>query len=216
MSERDRRKIFLCLAGLFVFSFCVTLLCLRSSWRQSTELRPGPVDIGFAQFMSVHHDQAVMMTQIILAHGTDPLNAAASSMQRAQLLEIGQMRGWLMLWNKSLLPTTRSMDWMLAGSTALGPELLRYLSECKSAVSGMPGLASTEELNRLRQEQGVSRDQLFLRLMIRHHQGALPMARFAVGNARIPEVRALAAQIIFDQTAEMDRMAKLLRADANS
>ncbi|MBW8811542.1 MAG: DUF305 domain-containing protein, partial [Lysobacter sp.] len=60
--------------------------------------------------------------------------------------------------------------------------------------------------------QGEERDRLFLALMIRHHQGALPMARFAATNAAVPAVRSLAAQIAFDQAQEIERMARLLSA----
>lgn len=175
---------------------------------------PGPVDIGFAQFMRGHHDQAVVMTQILLGGGATKLAGLARSIQAAQLIEIGEMKGWLLLWGKPVLPKTASMDWMLFGKAAPDAVLTRYLSDCRASAGGMPGLASTQELDALRRLDGDARDQLFLRLMIRHHEGALPMAHFAARNAETAVVRTLAAGIEVQQMQELAAMA-LLQARAH-
>ena len=171
---------------------------------------PGAVDVGFAQFMRSHHDQAVVMTQILLDHGPTRLAGLARSIQTAQLIEIGEMKGWLLLWGKPLLPASVGMNWMLLGKTPPDATLTRYLADCRAA-SGMPGLASSDELNTLRQLDGDERDRLFLQLMMRHHQGALPMAHFAALNAETPAVRTLAAQIEVQQMEELGAMALLTR-----
>ena len=171
----------------------------------------GPVDIGFAQFMRGHHDQAVVMTQILLDHGPTKLAGLARSIQSAQLIEIGEMKGWLLLWGKPLLPATSSMNWMLFGRTSPDASLTRYLIDCRTSPGGMPGLASSDELNRLRSLDGDERDHLFLQLMMSHHQGALPMAHFAALNAETSVVRTLAAQIEIQQMLELSAMALLTR-----
>ena len=171
---------------------------------------PGAVDVGFAQFMRSHHDQAVVMTQILLDHGPTRLAGLARSIQTAQLIEIGEMKGWLLLWGKPLLPASAGMNWMLLGKTPPDATLTRYLADCRSA-GGMPGLASSDELNTLRQLDGDERDRQFLQLMMRHHQGALPMAHFAALNAETPAVRTLAAQIEVQQMEELGAMALLTR-----
>jgi uncharacterized protein (DUF305 family) len=175
----------------------------------------GPVEVGFAQFMSLHHDQAVVMAQTLLNGGTTRLGGLADSIASAQLLEIGQMRGWLRLWGKPLLPATREMDWMLLGKSPPDAALSRYLLDCQSAPGGMPGLATVDELNQLRALDGEARDQLFLQLMIRHHQGGMPMAYFASRNTDIPAVRTLAAQITVQQTEELGTMLRLLRGTSS-
>lgn len=171
---------------------------------------PGPVDIGFTQSMRGHHDQAVVMSRILLDHGPTRLVGLARSIQSAQLIEIGEMKGWLLLWGKPLLPASDGMNWMLLGKTPPDASLSRYLADCRSA-GGMPGLATSEELNQLRSLDGDERDRLFLQLMTRHHQGALPMAHFAALNAETPAVRALAAQIEVQQMEELGAMALLAR-----
>jgi uncharacterized protein (DUF305 family) len=178
-------------------------------WRSPDTTLPGPVDIGFAQFMSVHHDQAVTMCQILLGHRQSTLGDVAMSILTAQAMEIGQMRGWLRLWNKPDTPTTRRMDWMLAGANPIKPAILDYVTVCNSK-RGMPGMATVDELNRLRLTEGSAGDRLFLRLMIRHHQSGLPMAQVAAASGHIPAVQMLAAHIVFDQTSELNQMRGLL------
>ena len=182
------------------------------SWQDQrsrlARLEPGPVDIGFAQFMSLHHQQAIGMAQIMVDRKPVGL---AHAMAYAQLEELGQMRGWLLLWEKPLQPATRSMDWMLLGSTPPDAELSRYLLDCQRSPTGMPGLATPEELNRLRQLQGTARDRLFLTLMLAHHEGGIPMARFAAEQARLPVVRQLATRIVMDQAQETMRMRIMLQ-----
>jgi uncharacterized protein (DUF305 family) len=174
---------------------------------------PGPVDVGFAQFMQTHHEQAVVMAQILLGHGNSKLASLARSIQEKQLIEIGQMKGWLQLWNKPLLPTTSSMDWMLLGRVAPDDTVRQYVLDCRSAPGGMPGLATSDQLNQLRHLDGIARDRLFLQLMTAHHRSALVMARFAAINAETPAVRNLATQMTMAQGEELSLMMELARAE---
>lgn len=172
----------------------------------------GPIDVGFAQSMNSHHDQAIVMSQIILRHGSTRLEGLAKSIETAQLLEIGQMKGWLQLWGKPLLPSTSGMGWMQLGKSPPDAALAKYLLDCRSSPGGMPGLATTDQLNQLRKLDGGERDRLFLQLMIAHHMGALPMAQFAANNAETEVVRALAAQIVMHQSEELSVMMLMLRS----
>lgn len=172
----------------------------------------GPIDVGFAQSMNIHHDQAVVMSQIMLNRGNSKLVGLAKSIETAQLLEIGQMKGWLLLWDKPLLPAKSGMDWMQLGKTPPDAALAKYLLDCRSTPGGMPGLATTDQLNQLRKLKGDERDRLFLQLMISHHEGALPMARFAALNAETLAVRTLATQMFMHQTEELGAMTLMLRA----
>ena len=207
MSLRRVSLILLLAGGAAVLAAAGYVYGLRSVPAQAAA--PSAVDIGFAQFMRSHHDQAIVMTEILLADRSSKLAGLASAMQATQLIEIGQMKGWLLLWDKPLLPASASMDWMLLGKEPPSEALNRYLIACRNSPGGMPGLATAEELQRLRDLQGEARDQLFLQLMVRHHQGGLPMAEFAAYNATAPAVRMLAAQMVVEQTQEMATMALL-------
>ncbi len=199
------------LAGLLVVSIGVGLVIASGVFTSDVSGRASAVDIGFAQSMSQHHDQAILMSQILLSDGDTELHGVALTIQTAQLLQIGQMRGWLTLWEAPILPSRDDMNWMLAGRSPPDEALLAYLAWCSAAPAGMPGLASSEELNRLRAAHGSERDTAFLQLMIRHHLGGLPMVRFAADNASVDAVRVLAAQMAYHQDAEVQRLMQLLQ-----
>lgn len=196
-------------AGLFAAGAVVLV-----GWRYPTLLpssnrivQPGPIDIGFAQFMSLHHSQAIGMAQLMLDGRPTPLASLARNIANAQLLELGEMRGWLRVWNQMLLPANRrDMSWMLQGSAPPDVDLRQYLLDCQRAETGMAGLASDAELNQLRLLDGFARDAHFLKLMLAHHQGAIPMARLTAEQARVPVVRELAALIVLDQSEEIRRI----------
>jgi len=173
---------------------------------------PGGIEIGFAQFMSLHHEQAIAMAQLMQDGRPTRLTLLARSVEGAQQLELGEMRGWLRLWQQPLAPASPGMDWMLTGDTPPDADLRRYLLDCQQAPTGMPGLASIGELEGLRTLDGDARDRHFLNLMLAHHQGALPMARFAAEQARLPAVRDLATRVVLEQAREIDRIQMMLQA----
>ncbi|WP_169577502.1 DUF305 domain-containing protein [Sinimarinibacterium sp. CAU 1509] len=175
-------------------------------------LEPGAVDEGFAQSMALHHQQAITMAQLMLDGRPTRLSLLARRIQGAQALELGEMRGWLQAWGKPLLPNSRSMGWMLLGDRSPDAALVQYLLDCEKSETGMPGLATNAELNRLRTSSGDERDRLFLQMMLDHHQGGIPMARFAADNAKIAVVRRLAARIVLDQSEEIASMRLLMQA----
>ena len=81
-----------------------------------------------------------------------------------------------------------------------------------AVVAQMPGMASDQEIRELTTTTGPAMDTLFLRLMLRHHQGGAPMLSYAARAAQEPEVRNLATQMLTSQTAESDYMRQLLAA----
>ncbi len=187
-------------------------LGLIQRYAGSAEAEAGPVDIGFAQFMSLHHQQAIGMAQMMLAGEPTRLQQLAKSIAYTQLLELGEMQGWLRLWGQPLLPKTRSMTWMLAGDEPPGEALKQYLIDCEQSATGMPGLATMEELGQLRVLTGRERDRRFLELMLAHHQGGIPMAEFAVQQAQLKVVRDLARRVVMDQSEEVQQIRRTLLA----
>jgi uncharacterized protein (DUF305 family) len=156
------------------------------------------------------------MAQLMLDGRPTPLANLARGIASAQLLELGEMRGWLRLWGAPFVAETRGMDWMRLGRRPLTREELDYLLDCQRAPTGMSGLATDEEVNRLRVLEGRARDEHFLRLMRAHHEGGLPMARFVAEQASVPVVRALAARIVLEQTRETYLIQRIQAAMAAS
>jgi uncharacterized protein (DUF305 family) len=171
----------------------------------SAQLKGGAVDVGFAQDMSVHHRQAVLMAGLARDRSIDPaIRLIAFDIETNQLQQIGQMQGWLSLWNAAPLPTGRYMTWMTDTSSMPG------MAHGTPGVAMMPGMASAADLQRLQASSGGPFDVLFLQLMLRHHQGGTPMAQYAAEHAESAQVRNLAEKIVVSQGAESDYLAQLI------
>ena len=74
----------------------------------------------------------------------------------------------------------------------------------------MPGMATGEQMVALAEAQGAAFDDLWLELMIAHHEGAVEMAEQVQESSDDAEVQALAAAIIDGQREEIARMSALL------
>ncbi len=145
----------------------------------------GTMDLMFAQMMIPHHEQAIVMSDLILETTTNPdIRALAEQIKGAQAPEIEQMKGWLDDAN-----TSHQMDHDM----------------------GMDGMLSASEMAELEAATGVERDRLFLEGMIAHHEGAIQMADMII-DSQNAEARALADAIVTGQTAEIATMTALLSA----
>lgn len=157
------------------------------------------VDAGFARDMATHHVQAVTMAGYERDNTTNAsLKLLAYDIETSQQFELGQMSGWLNGWGLSRQSDQPVMAWM-AGHDHVEADGL------------MPGMATPAEMDRLQSSRGTQMDVLFLQLMLRHHQGGLPMARYAFEHAKEPYVRTLAKAMITVQSNEIIVMERLLR-----
>lgn len=158
------------------------------------------VDVGFAQDMTVHHRQAVEMASWERDHTADPaLRQLAFDIETTQNQQIGRMQGWLGLWDQPALPVGGHMAWMSGDHADHG-----------AGMATMPGMASSEDLRRMRQTPEPALDAVFLQLMLRHHEGGVSMLEYGRDHAGTAEVRNPAAQMRTAQTAESDLMRQLL------
>ncbi|MBN9097999.1 MULTISPECIES: DUF305 domain-containing protein [unclassified Pseudonocardia] len=163
------------------------------------------VDVGFAQDMSVHHENAVQMAGWVRDHTADPaVRQLAYDIESGQTAQVGQMQGWLGLWGAATQSTGGYMTWMADMNAAMG------MGHGSDGAAAMPGMASQADLARLRATTGTAADVLFLQLMLRHHEGGAGMLRYAADRATMPQVRNLAAQMLSAQTAESRLMAQML------
>jgi uncharacterized protein (DUF305 family) len=152
-------------------------------------------EAGFARDMATHHAQAVDMAALLRDRTDNPeMRQVALDMMLTQQAQIGQMQGWLAVWNLPLAQTGPAMAWM--GMPMTGP---------------MPGMASPDDLNRLRSLKGLEAEGLFLSLMIPHHRGGVDMAKAILERTKRPEVVALAESIIYAQNSEIDLMQQMLK-----
>ena len=160
------------------------------------------LEAGFARDMIVHHDQAVAMALLARDRTADPIvKALATDILLTQQNQIGQMLGWLNVWGLPATGTAPPMTWMDGAPAGAMPGM---------AMDGrMSRLATPEELAQLEAASGDAANRLFLELMIRHHQGAIPMATAAVERSGNAQVRTLAEAIVAAQQSETGAMEEL-------
>jgi len=155
-------------------------------------------DLVFATMMIPHHAQAVVMADMALKQTTDPkVLALATKIKAAQSPEIQRMSGWLKGWGEPVPDTT-------GGSGGSG-------------MAGMPGMGdqtggmmSEQEIANLGRATGSAFDRMWLQMMVKHHEGAVAMARTAIAQGGNPDAKGLATAIIAGQSAEIAEMNTLL------
>lgn len=148
---------------------------------------PNAADFSYAHMMIKHHAQALQMTALV------PDRAASTQVKRlaerisaAQKPEVAAMNGWLKI---------------NGGKKADGGH--------DHASAPMPGMATAAQLAQLRGAKGAAFDELFLKLMTTHHQGAITMATDALSKGNNVLVEEMANDVIAQQTSEIGRMHKM-------
>jgi uncharacterized protein (DUF305 family) len=112
-------------------------------------------DVTFATDMIPHHRQAVEMAELAETRAdAAEVKELATKIKGAQDPEIQVMSGWLTAWGKPVPDRMGGHD--MNGS--------------------MPGMMSSDDMDALMDAAGADFDQMFLTMMIPHHQGAVEMA----------------------------------------
>jgi uncharacterized protein (DUF305 family) len=145
-------------------------------------------DVMFVQMMIPHHQQAVDMSDMIVAKsGVDPdVTALAKQIKAAQQPEVHTMETWLNAWGPKPMPEG-------------APHHL--LSE---------GMLDEEQMQVLDEATGREGQRRFVESMIQHHQGAIHLAQKEIAAGKHPEATALARHIAASQQREIDTMNRLV------
>lgn len=181
---------------------------IEKSWAdpysKTVVLTPNSVDIGFAQAMMKHHDEALMLATLAL-HSADPrIEKITHAIVMAQSHERGLMQGWLTAWGKPVVPSGPAMEWVDLPVDNISVEDLNYISRCKASEGGlMPGSPSVSDYELLAGSTGTHKDRLFLELMIKHHEAAVEMADFTGRHAQSDLIKSLTNQIKREQLKEL-------------
>lgn len=155
-------------------------------------------DVEFATMMIPHHAQAIAMSDTALKQATNPkVRALAPTIKAAQSPEIKRMSGWLTGWGAPVPGNDGGSDMSdMGGMGGMGDQ------------SG--GMMSAVEIAQLGKATGPAFDRMWLKMMVRHHQGAVVMAKTALANGTNPDALKLARSIITGQSAEITRMNSIL------
>ncbi|XVV11761.1 DUF305 domain-containing protein [Actinoplanes sp. CA-131856] len=158
------------------------------------------VEAGFLRDMSTHHAQAVEMSMIAHADSTDSrIVTLSGDIALTQHGQIGYMQAWLRNWGLSPTSSEEPMAWM---PDAAG-----------SVVNGlMPGMATPEQLAKLREATGKDLDIQFLTLMRQHHLGGIHMAQEILKLSDDKDVTWLAQTMVAGQQSELALIDQLLKS----
>jgi uncharacterized protein (DUF305 family) len=144
-------------------------------------------DVAFVQNMIPHHQQAVDMSGMVPSRTANPdLIVIANHIGPDQQSEIDVLKELLVQWGKPAAPGHVGHD----GHGAMG-------------IDGMVDGATMSRLESLR---GGEFDALWLRSMIRHHEGAVAMARQEIAHGQNPDAVKMAKIIVDWQQLEIGRM----------
>lgn len=151
-------------------------------------------DVRFMQGMIHHHAQALDMTALLSTRtSSEDMRKLALRIEVSQADEIKMMQRWL---------------------EVRGQEVPSEHAHHMNGATLMPGMLTSEEMDRLAAAKGAAFDRLFLEGMIKHHAGALTMVQelFSTpGAGQESEIFAFASDVDADQRMEIDRMGGMLK-----
>ena len=157
-----------------------------------------PADVQFMQHMIVHHAQAVEMTALIESRTENTkLRSLGARISRSQDDEIKFMKRWL---------TAR-------GEPTSTPVHNMHGSHMPNHSMLMPGMLTAEQMEALKAAKGKEFDELFLKGMIQHHDGALIMVKDlfdTAGAGQDAELFNFASDVDSGQRAEIKVMQTML------
>ncbi|MFF0541057.1 DUF305 domain-containing protein [Streptomyces coelicoflavus] len=146
-------------------------------------------DVAFAKGMIPHHRQAVQMADLAPTRAASAeVKKLAEDIKKAQDPEIKTLSGWLTSWGEEV-PAEGAMD---------------------HSAHGTGGMMTAEEMDKLKSTSGKAFDTAFMEMMIKHHEGAVTMAKAEQADGAYEPAKRMAGTIVTSQTAEITQMNKLL------
>jgi len=167
-------------------------------------------DADFATAMIPHHAQALAMVDLTRGRElSPPVQKLTEDIQAAQGPEIETMVDWLTGWDRPVPETMR--DHVNAEDPdGMGGHDMEDMDGDGETESDMPGMMTDEELGDLEAAQGQEFEDMWLEMMIEHHEGAIEMAKDEQADGVFKPAIDLAGSIETSQQAEIDHMRELL------
>jgi len=149
----------------------------------------GPADKNyedrFIDLMIPHHEGAIAMAKDALAKASKPeIKKMAQDIISSQQKEIDQMKKWSQSWYTGHVHEEEDKNMM----------------QMNAKMMQMLGTADKNY------------EERFINTMIPHHEGAIMMAKDAIGKTSKPELKKMAENIISSQQKEIDQMKEWRKA----
>lgn len=201
---------------------------------------PAAADFCYAVDMIPHHQQAVEMSEIVLAKDGihDRTDALARWVATDQANEILMISDWIEAWRRDLTSklaesasaapapadshaahsaTSGSSEPTSAAAFSSADEIDAFV-DCTlhagashgEAHTTMPGMMSDDEMQRLHDADGPTGQIIYLELMIPHHEGALSMSREVIVEGNNYFIAQLARHILDEQQREVQAMLSMI------
>ncbi len=196
------KKKTLALASMLLAGALALTACGEDADSAAGSAGHNEADVTFAQDMIPHHAQAVHMAEMAIENAeSEEVRALAEDISAAQEPEIKTMTSWLENWDEEV-PDTSMMSGDMDDMEGMDMEDMEDMD--------MPGMMSSEEMKGLDAASGSAFDQMFLTMMIEHHEGAIEQAQTEQADGEDDEAVDLAAEIEQAQTEEIATMEELL------
>ncbi len=161
----------------------------------SPQVESNNADADFVAMMIPHHQQALILSRLAPSRSSDSdVRALANRIDVEQGLEIYMMQSW-QEWN-GLEKTDPQQSY---------EEMLR-----DPMMVEMMGMATPEELDQLSAATGKAFDVQYLRLMIKHHNGAIGMLTEVLTNGTDETIQTWATDMLATQYAQVQMMQQML------
>ncbi|MBG6095910.1 DUF305 domain-containing protein [Nocardioides sp. WG-D5] len=177
--------------------------------QELSETEHNKADVAFATDMIQHHAQAMAMVDLTMDRTLDPeVQELADAIRAAQSPEIETMSSWLQEWGEEVPSTMR--DHVNGGHEGHGDEDSSMSDSMEGMDTDMPGMMSAEDMDSLENASDAEFQDMWLEMMIEHHEGAVEMSETEQGEGRFKPAVDLAGTIIENQSTEIDTMEKIL------
>jgi uncharacterized protein (DUF305 family) len=154
-------------------------------------------DARFATAMIQHHAQALEMVDLTMGRDLEPeMVELTEQIRAAQAPEIEQMADWLVEWDQPVPQTSRDHANAHGDGGAMDEQ--------------MPGMMSAEEMAALEDAPDQRFADMWLEMMVEHHEGAVEMAQTEIEDGQDPRAIALADEIVSAQEDEIATMRDML------
>jgi uncharacterized protein (DUF305 family) len=158
---------------------------------RSSDKNFNDADVRFVQMMIPHHEQAITMAQMAIETqrgASRDLQDIALGILDTQSAEVDQMNHYLDEWHAS---ASHNHDDAM-----------------------MQGILTAEELRVLDGKDQRAFDRAWAKAMVRHHRGAIAMARDVIHSGKNLPLRKLAQNVITAQHAEILQLQTIARRSA--
>jgi uncharacterized protein (DUF305 family) len=156
----------------------------ETSSQTSAQITPAqPYDLQFIDTMIAHHKTALEMSSLVKQKGGAAVKKAAEKMSSDQQRDVEKLQNWRNQWHPGA-PDAHNME--------------------------LPGASSMNmDMSHMQSMSGHQFDDMFVDMMIPHHQGAIAMSQDALQRAEHVELKQFAQEVIDKQQKEIAELRRM-------